>query len=110
MSDSPMPPRGGDAPPIKCGRLLEWPDQASRCPNDAAWHVIWTSAIENGLCCDAHKAEADHRWVYYAVHRYEMACSMPGAVYVEADNRCVVDEGFLGFTEEQTDVIARTGA
>jgi hypothetical protein len=45
--------------------------------------------MENGLACDEHADEARSRWVFYAIHPYEMACSMPGAVYSEELNRCL---------------------
>lgn len=93
---SPLPPMGGHAPPERCGRLLEWPDESSQCPNPATTHVIWTEDMENGLECDEHAAEARSKWVFWAMHPYRLDCSMPGARFIEAENRCVVDEGLLG--------------
>lgn len=93
---SALPPLGDIAPPLQCNRLLEWPDQASRCGKPATWHVIWTSDMENGLACDEHYDEARSTWAYFAVHPYRMECSMPGAVYVHAENVCRTDEDSLG--------------
>jgi hypothetical protein len=90
-----VPPLFGHAPPFACGRILV----AGPCGADAEWHVIWSSDIDNGLCCQAHYDEARERWAFYAAHRYEMECSMPGAVFVEAENRCRVDEESLGLYE-----------
>jgi hypothetical protein len=54
---------------------------------------MWTSDLENGLACDEHADEAREKWVFYAIHPYEMACSMVGiAVYSEPLNRCIIEE------------------
>lgn len=88
-------PLGGYAPPIRCGRLLRWPDESSACPNDATWHIIWTPECENTIDCDEHKVEAEG-YPHVAIHPYRMECSMPGATFVPVLNVCVVDEGYLG--------------
>lgn len=85
------PPLGEQCGPIQCSRLLRFPDEGSRCPRDATHHVIWDEAIENGICCDEHTAEA-RGWDHFAIHAYEMTCSMPGAMFLLDENRCVVDE------------------
>lgn len=96
-----LPPHGGHAPPIMCSRLLHWPDEGSRCPNDATHHVMWNEKGDNGLVCSTHRLEAVQRWQPMAVHKYEMECSMPGALFVHAENRCIVDEDWLGLPTKQ---------
>lgn len=96
-----LPPLGGHAPALRCGRLLRFPNSSSQCPEEATHHVIWTEDCENGLVCEAHRIEAVSQWEPYAVHPYDMACSMPGAVFIHAENRCVTDEEWLGVTTEQ---------
>lgn len=93
------PPLGGAAPPLQCNRALEGPlDNPTRyCGKPGTWHIIWTADCENGIACDEHYAEAKSRWVFYAAHPYEPVCSMPGAVFLVDENRCVVDEDLLGF-------------
>lgn len=91
----PLPPIGGHAPPLRCGYLTAWPDEASQCPNDARWHIIWTSDVENSIDCDEHAESARRRYAFYAIHEYRMECSMPGAVFNHDLNRCEVDEGLL---------------
>lgn len=94
MSDS-IPPLGGSAPPLVCSRLRTWPDESSRCPNEATHHVMWNGDGANGLVCEEHRLEAAARWNPMAIHPYEMTCSMPGALFIHAENRCVVDEDLL---------------
>lgn len=86
-----LPPLGGRASPFQCGRLLRWPDEASRCPNDATTHIIWTPEADNSLVCDEHRKVAQSQWSYYAMHPYRMECSLPGAFYAPAKNICIVD-------------------
>lgn len=88
-------PLGGVAPPLQCNRVVGGTlggDDEEYCGKDATWHVIWTSDLENGLACDEHMDEIRRRWMFFAVHPYEPTCSMPDAVYVYDENRCVIDE------------------
>lgn len=87
-----LPPMKGTAPSLSCSRLLRYPDESSRCPNDATHHVIWTEDVENGLVCDFHRAEVETRWMAYAIHPYTLTCSTPGAVYVHSLNRCLMPD------------------
>lgn len=99
---SALPPMGGVAPPLQCNRDLNGnPGSGDErlCGREGKWHIIWTSDLENGICCDEHYDEARKRWGFYAVHPYKPDCSMPGAVYVFADNVCVVDEDGLDLPE-----------
>lgn len=88
------PPIGGVAPPLQCNRLFNNDFRHPvYCGKPATWHIMWTADLENGIACDEHAQEARERWVFYAIHEYEPACSMAdfGAVYVHAINRCVID-------------------
>jgi hypothetical protein len=99
---SALPPLGGVAPPLQCLRLLAGTPGGGdeiHCGREGKWHIIWTSDCENGICCDEHYAETRDRWAYFAAHEYRMECSMPGAVYIFAENRCVIDEDGLGLRD-----------
>lgn len=87
-----QPPLFDRAPPLACSRRVG----EDGCGKEAKWHVIWNSDMDNGLACDQHQSEIKQKWVYYAIHPYQMECSMPGCVFVEAENRCIVDEEGLG--------------
>lgn len=76
-----LPPMFGVAPPLSCTRV--------GCGADATHHIIWTPDMENGLVCDEHLVEARERWTWWAVHAYQPVCSMEGARFLEAENRCV---------------------
>lgn len=97
-----QPPLGGVAPPLQCNRILnddlEHPDH---CGKPGKWHIIWTADTENGIACDEHADEARRRWVYFGMHPYDPVCSMPGAMYLVAEDRCVVDEGLLGLVDAE---------
>jgi hypothetical protein len=99
---SALPPLGGVAPPLQCNRWMGGTfgggDEIC-CGREGKWHIMWTSDLENGICCDDHYQEARARWAFYAAHEYRPDCSMPGAVYIFAENRCVVDEDGLGLEE-----------
>ena len=101
-------PLGGLAPPFKCGRLMRWPDVESRCPNDATWHVFWTTEGDNTIDCATHVAEIVEKGDYITMHRYDTVCSMPGAVFVWAENRCVVDEEALGLAHIGVEPVSRS--
>lgn len=101
---SALPPLGGIAPPLQCNRWLPGggalgSGDEKHCGREGKWHVIWTADCENGICCHEHYDEVRRLWAYYAAHEYRMECSMPGAVFIEAENRCVVDEDGLGLRE-----------
>lgn len=100
MSSTELPPVGGHAPPLLCSRLRNWPIPSSRCPNEATHHVMWNEDGDNGLVCEEHRLEAVAQWKPMAVHPYEMACSMPGALFVHDENRCVIDEEWLGVSKQ----------
>ena len=95
---SPYAPTGGVAPPLQCNRVLRGPLEAPEayCGRPAEWHVLWDREVNNGLCCQEHYEEVCDRWVYLAAHEYDMACSMPGAVYDPGRNVCLVDQSLLG--------------
>ena len=93
-----LPPLSGHASPINCTRV--------GCNRPATHHVIWTADIDNGLVCPEHLEEVNERWCYFALHPYEMACSMPGAFFRDALNRCVVDEEWLGLLELSVELVA----
>ena len=92
---------GGHAPPLACSRLLDFPDEASRCGMPVTDHVMWDDDGRNGLVCFRHAEEARSKWDYLGIHPYRMQCSMPGAVYLHDHNICVVDEGLLGIEEPE---------
>ncbi len=79
----------GPAPPAVCSR---WMDD-SPCGSAASHHVIW-AAQSNGAVCPFHAAEIRRHWVYAGLHRYEPACAASGhgAVWLHADDRCVLPD------------------
>jgi hypothetical protein len=85
-------PLGGIAPGLMCSRLLRWPDESSRCPNEAAVHIMWTDDGENGLACSEHATELT-RARLVDVHPYEPVCSIAGAIWIfGVPSYCVVDD------------------
>lgn len=94
MSDY-LPPLFGSAPSLTCSRWIG----DRNCGAPATWHVIWTAQLDNGLCCDEHMAEARRVWAFFAAHPHAIECDMPGTAFLAAENRCVVDEGWLGLRE-----------
>lgn len=69
-----------------CTRELDGP----LCAAPATWHVIWQGP-EHGMACDGHVIEA-RTLDPVQVHRTAAgACGLPGAVWVEAERRCVLD-------------------
>ena len=86
-----LPPIGGWAPAFVCARVVQ--DEPYRlCGKLATWHVMWTANGENGLVCGEHEHEARWRWAFFAIHPYEVTCSVPGAIYFKAANACRVHD------------------
>jgi hypothetical protein len=105
-----QPPMSGIAPPLSCGRLLRWPDESSRCPNDATHHIIWTPECENTIDCDAHVQEVlDLGHEFVAIHPYTLTCSMDGAMFVQMWNRCAMPDE-LDHLEAEAPLIRLTEA
>lgn len=86
MTLPPFP--NGHAPGLECSRWMS----DRHCGKPATWHIIWTPAGENGLCCNTHMDEARHTWSFLAAHPYDPICSVAGAVFVHAENHCVVTD------------------
>ena len=81
----------GPAPPAVCSRWMD----GSPCGSAASHHVIWdTGGRDNGAVCLLHVAEIRRHWVYAGLHPYESACAASGcgAVWLRADDRCVVPD------------------
>ena len=93
----------GHAPTGVCSRWMG----DSPCGAAATHHVIWNLDMRNGAMCPAHEQETRSRWVYVGLHPYTEACAgPPGAFWIEAEDRCEVDEPLadhmareLGLTE-----------
>lgn len=83
-----QPPLMGVAPPLQCNRVTGAHD-GEYCGREGKWHIIWTADCENGIACDEHADEAKRLWVYFGLHPYEMACSMPGSRYFADIDKCL---------------------
>ncbi|WP_309029080.1 hypothetical protein [Streptomyces alfalfae] len=64
-------------------------EPSNDCGKKAAWHIAWNAALENGLACDPHMAEARARFVFVDSHRVGPECAMPGTLWDFNNMRCI---------------------
>lgn len=62
--------------------------EATDCPNDATWHIMWTTDGDVGLACDPHMAVARKRFAFVDSHRVSPDCGMPSARWDFENKRC----------------------
>ncbi|MFJ3507835.1 hypothetical protein [Streptomyces luteogriseus] len=73
--------------------------KATDCPNDATWHIMWTTDGDVGLSCTPHMDVA-RRFVFVDSHRVGPDCAMPGALWDLDGKRCVYpDESTTALAE-----------
>ena len=86
MSDFLPPFFEEGAPGGLCSRRLG----DHNCGKLAVTHIIWTSDMENGLCCHEHDAEVLANWCFYARHLWQPTCSAPGALFYHDLKVCLL--------------------
>jgi hypothetical protein len=103
------------------GRFVDYRDQkcgyspgdseATDCPADATWHIMWNADRDTGMACDPHMATVRARFVFVGAHPIGPDCGMPGALWDFDDNRCVYpDEPAAESTEIATPLHAQEPA
>lgn len=71
------------------------------CGKDARFHVIWsTQTMENAYCCMDHAREATQHFDAEVWHELGPHCGMPGALYYEDINRCLMPEDGIPVAEK----------
>ena len=71
------------------------------CGKPAPWHVMWLSGelgAENSLTCDEHKAQAEAYGPLQIHSTADSFCSLPGSIWVHAEERCVIDDSGISPT------------
>ncbi|MFC7909039.1 hypothetical protein [Streptomyces nigra] len=75
----------------KCGHS-PGDTEATDCPDDATWHILWTPEGDAGLACDPHMAVARERFVFVDSHPVGSDCGRPGAHWSLHNQRCVLPD------------------
>ena len=97
-----------DTPPIYASR--KWTDRTcgyeaprgNHCPELAVMHVLWTADGENSIDCQKHWKAVQGRWAFVLAHPLDAVCCMPGATWVHAENRCLIE----GLDEAVPDLVS----
>lgn len=81
------------------GRFVDYRDQkcgyspgnteATDCPVDATWHIMWNADRDTGMACDPHMDMVRARYVFVDSHRIVPDCGMPSALWDFDEKRCV---------------------
>ena len=81
------------------GRFVDYRDQkcgyspgnteATDCPVDATWHIMWNADRDTGMACDPHMDHVRACFVFVDSHRIGPDCGMPSALWDFDEKRCV---------------------